>query len=207
MFGTLHILCGRPHVLCCPRDLYSNLSYSIHVLCGFRQVAWYLWAFFFFLWNEHNSYLTGLLWENNWKLSSDTNMGLTDSFLSLLGYSDCVSLKWHFWRMTIKVKLAEKDEIMVEVQGFNGADLERKEQRRYCSCHWVLHAFLVFVVASQRVYFNPWYTGSENHQLFPGKQKMLIPADSRVIEPPCSALQGLTRDRLCITPNWGKGSD
>ena len=147
MFGTLHILCGRPHVLCCPRDLYSNLSYSIHVLCGFRQVAWYLWAFFFFLWNEHNSYLTGLLWENNWKLSSDTNMGLTDSFLSLLGYSDCVSLKWHFWRMTIKVKLAEKDEIMVEVQGFNGADLERKEQRRYCSCHWVLHAFLVFVVA------------------------------------------------------------
>lgn len=26
MFGTLHILCGRPHVLCCPRDLYANLS-------------------------------------------------------------------------------------------------------------------------------------------------------------------------------------
>ena len=61
-------------------------------------------------------------------------MGLSDGFLSLLGCSDCLSLEWHFWRMTIKVKLAEKDGIMVEVPGFSGADLERKEQRRYCSC-------------------------------------------------------------------------
>ena len=55
-------------------------------------------------------------------------MGLSDGFLSLLGCSDCVSLEWHFWRMTIKVKLAEKDGIMVEVPGFSGADLERKRQ-------------------------------------------------------------------------------
>ena len=208
MFGTLHILCGRPRVLCCPRD-FMQTSAKLFMYCvALGMLLGVSGPFCFFLWNEHNRYLTGLLWGNKSKLSNDSNMGLIDSFLPLLGYSDCVSPKWHFWRMTIKVKLAEKDGVsMVEVQGSMGQIWKERSKgdtapvTESCMPSWSLSWLY------QMIYFSPWYTGSDNQQPFPGKQKMHIPADSKLMEPPCSALQGLTRGRLCITPNWGKGSD